>query len=109
MTYAMSFQYGTATKAVRMVPVVKYAVKLGNAASGYLPDIYDRDVPGMPKMTTNHFFEQVSPSVRLFLKLSSTSRPHNVEISRMQMRRTKRSEAIYWVPSARTIPKSERD
>jgi hypothetical protein len=37
MTYSMSFQYGTATKAVRMVPVVKYAVKLGNIASGYLP------------------------------------------------------------------------
>jgi hypothetical protein len=36
MTYAMSFQYGTASKAVRMVPVVKYAFKLGNTAAGWL-------------------------------------------------------------------------
>jgi len=37
MTYEMSFQYGTASKAVRMVPVVKYSVRLGNLATSYLP------------------------------------------------------------------------
>jgi hypothetical protein len=37
ITYAMSFQYGTATKAVRMVPVIKYSFRLGNLVAAYLP------------------------------------------------------------------------
>jgi len=36
MTYHMSYQYATATKAVRMVPVVYYSNKLANVAVGYI-------------------------------------------------------------------------
>ena len=37
IVYAMSFQYGTATKAVRQIPVVLYSRRLAKTASGYLP------------------------------------------------------------------------
>lgn len=36
MTYHMSYQYATATKCVRMVPVVYYSQRLANIASGYI-------------------------------------------------------------------------
>jgi hypothetical protein len=36
IVYEMSFQYGTATKAVRKVPVVLYSKRLAEAAIGFL-------------------------------------------------------------------------
>ena len=130
----MSFQYGTATKAVRMVPVVKYAVKLGNTASGYLPgticvldfvsfstfpslpaalDIYECDIPGMPKLTkseevgiSEYFFEQVWLSViTIFMSLKWPSSTNTIGTFRIEERRTKQSETIYWAPSVRSTRK----
>jgi hypothetical protein len=37
IVYEMSFQYGTATKAVRKVPVVLYSKRLAETAIGFLP------------------------------------------------------------------------
>ena len=36
ITYHMTFQYGTATKAVRSVPVVYYSSRLANVGMGYI-------------------------------------------------------------------------
>ena len=36
ITYHMTFQYGTATKAVRSVPVVYYSSRLANMGMGYI-------------------------------------------------------------------------
>jgi hypothetical protein len=36
IVYGMSFQYGTATKAVRKVPVVLYSKRLAETAIGFL-------------------------------------------------------------------------
>lgn len=38
-TYHQSYQYGTATKAVREVPVVKYSKRFSNIVLEYLPYI----------------------------------------------------------------------
>jgi hypothetical protein len=35
-TYCMAFQYGTASKAIRHVPVVEYSKRLSNMAMGYV-------------------------------------------------------------------------
>jgi len=42
MTYHMSFQYGTATKAVRTVPVLYYSSRLATVVMGYLRSLLDR-------------------------------------------------------------------
>ena len=36
VTFAMSHQYGTATKATRMIPVIHYARRLAETAIGYV-------------------------------------------------------------------------
>jgi hypothetical protein len=44
MTYHMSFQYSTATKAVRNVPVLYYSSRLANVVMGYLRTLMDRQL-----------------------------------------------------------------
>ena len=114
--------------------------KLGNTASGYLPgticvldfvsfstfpslpaalDIYECDIPGMPKLTKSdanvgsleYFFEQVWLSViyiYIYIYICVfkwLSRTNTVETFRIEERRTRQSETIYWAPSVRSTPK----
>mmetsp|Transcript_15832 Transcript_15832/g.24306 ORF Transcript_15832/g.24306 Transcript_15832/m.24306 type:complete len:1247 (-) Transcript_15832:149-3889(-) len=45
MTYDMAYSYGTATKAVRMVPVVKYSARLANQIVSSLGYLISNDIP----------------------------------------------------------------
>lgn len=45
LTYCMSFQYGTATKSPRLVPVLKYGARLANTVLGYIDYLSARQAP----------------------------------------------------------------
>eukprot|EP00548_Thalassiothrix_antarctica_P021134 CAMPEP_0194179776 /NCGR_PEP_ID=MMETSP0154-20130528/13179_1 /TAXON_ID=1049557 /ORGANISM="Thalassiothrix antarctica, Strain L6-D1" /LENGTH=790 /DNA_ID=CAMNT_0038895255 /DNA_START=366 /DNA_END=2738 /DNA_ORIENTATION=+ len=73
ITYSMTFQYGTATKAVRMVPVIKYSVRLASTFVSYLPYITGRH--GLSALEEFQLREDVQEDKSTFgyRKLSNTS------------------------------------
>uniref|UniRef100_A0A7S1ZRN1 Piwi domain-containing protein n=1 Tax=Trieres chinensis TaxID=1514140 RepID=A0A7S1ZRN1_TRICV len=53
-TYHMSFQYGTATKAVRSIPVIYYSKRLAEMGMGYINYLRGKKAGSLPNQHGDH-------------------------------------------------------
>jgi hypothetical protein len=73
LTYGLSFQYGTATKATRSISVLQYADKLANSSLGYAETI--GHIPDGEESTTGQDIRVLS-----FRTLTESSAPTSFHV-----------------------------